>query len=144
MGETLKSSTAEVNSRNNNLIIGIVGPCSAGKTTLIQGLKQHGITARHIAQEHSYVPDMWQQLTQPDILIYLDVSFPVSQCRRKLDWTENDFVEQQGRLEHSRKNADLVLTTDLMAVEEVLNAVLDYLKARGIQRRESTQTTKSG
>ena len=52
--------------------IGVVGPCAAGKTTLIAGLRNHGYTAKHIAQEHSYVPAMWQLLTNPDILIYLD------------------------------------------------------------------------
>jgi len=144
MGETLKPSTGEVNPIINDLIIGIVGPCSSGKTTLIQGLKRHGITSRHIAQEHSFVPDMWQQITQPDILIFLDVSFSVSQSRRKLDWYENDFLEQQARLAHARRNANLVLNTDQRTVEEVLKTVLIYLKEKGIQRYESEEITKPG
>jgi len=33
----------------------------------------------HIAQEHSYVPYMWKRITNPDLLIYLNASFEVSQ-----------------------------------------------------------------
>lgn len=108
--------------------IGIVGPCSSGKTTLIQGLKANGFTARHIAQEHSYVPDMWQRITHPDLLIFLDVSFEISQKRRVLDWRENDFLEQQKRLVHARQHADLVIFTDHLSVEAVLKKSIDYLK----------------
>ncbi|OGN75345.1 MAG: hypothetical protein A2X25_01300 [Chloroflexi bacterium GWB2_49_20] len=108
--------------------IGIVGPCSAGKTTLINGLREHGYSARHIAQEHSYVPDMWQRLSHPDILIFLDVSFPVSQQRRLLDWNIDDFEEQQKRLGHARQNADLVINTDDLFIEEILTRVISFLQ----------------
>ena len=80
-------------------LIGVVGPCAAGKTTLIAALKQSGYKARHIAQEHSYVQDMWQRLTRPNLLIFLDASYPVTCRRRKLDWTEAVYAVQQGRPE---------------------------------------------
>lgn len=67
------------------MIIGIVGPCGAGKSSVASALKSHGYPIRHIAQEHSYVPDMWRRLTNPDILIYLDVSYENTILRRKLD-----------------------------------------------------------
>ena len=57
-------------------LIGVVGPCGSGKSTLIAGLEKHGYACRHIAQEHSYVPAMWQIITKPDVLIYLHASFP--------------------------------------------------------------------
>jgi dephospho-CoA kinase len=38
------------------LRIGVVGPCAAGKTTLVAALKNRGYEVHHIAQEHSYVP----------------------------------------------------------------------------------------
>ncbi len=68
-------------------LIGVVGPCAAGKTTLVSGLRQAGYEVRHIAQEHSYVADMWKRLTNPDILIYLHVSYPldVDQAEYGLD-----------------------------------------------------------
>jgi len=59
---------------SDDLLLAVVGPCAAGKSTLIEGLRQHGYQARHVAQEHSYVPEMWKLLTSPDYLIYLDVS----------------------------------------------------------------------
>jgi predicted ATPase len=110
-----------------NLLIGVVGPCAAGKSTLIAGLKERGFDARHIAQEHSYVQDMWQRITDPGLLIFLDVSYPVSCARRKLDWTEADWREQQRRLSHAREHADFYLDTDGLDIAGVLRVVLQFL-----------------
>lgn len=110
--------------------IGIVGPCAAGKTTLINGLKRHGIDARHIAQEHSYVGDMWQRLSKPDVLIYLDASYPVSQRRRKMNWNEQEHQEQERRLRHAREHAQLYIQTDTLTPEQVLNQVMLFLAQR--------------
>src|SRR5512146_8701 len=90
-------------------LLGIVGPCASGKTTLIARLKLAGIEARHIAQEHSYVADMWQRITNPRWLVFLDVSYQASLARRHLDWSEADFAEQQHRLRHARLHADLYI-----------------------------------
>lgn len=109
------------------MLIGVVGPCAAGKTTLISGLKKHGYTARHIAQEHSYVQDMWQRITRPDVLIYLDVSFPLTLKRRMLDWNEDEYREQVRRLQHARQHADYYLLTDFLTPEQVLEKVLIFL-----------------
>ena len=72
-------------------LIGIVGPCGSGKSTLFDGLEKHGYTCRHIAQEHSFVQDMWQVIAKPELLIYLNASFSVSTARAKLDWQEKDY-----------------------------------------------------
>jgi cytidylate kinase len=109
-------------------LIGVVGPCAAGKSTLIQHLTARGYNARHIAQEHSYVPDMWQRLTAPQVLIFLDVSYPVACARRKLDWTEEDWREQQRRLRHARQHADLYVDTDRLDIQDVLQTVLGFLE----------------
>jgi len=109
-------------------VIGIVGPCGSGKSTLIAGLEKHGYLCRHIAQEHSYVPAMWQKIARPDILIYLDASFPVSTSRRRLNWQKKDHDEQLHRLAHAREHANLFLATDDLTPEQVLQKVLDYLK----------------
>ncbi|MFH1524517.1 MAG: hypothetical protein ABIF04_06100 [Chloroflexota bacterium] len=108
-------------------LVGIVGPCAAGKSTLIAGLTRLGIRTRHIAQEHSYVKDMWQRLTKPTILIFLDASFPVTCQRRKLDWTEADWEEQQQRLSHARTHADLYIDTTLLSAKEVLDQVTKFI-----------------
>jgi ATPase subunit of ABC transporter with duplicated ATPase domains len=112
-----------------SLRIGIVGPCTAGKSTLIQLLTQYGITARHIAQEHSYVPYMWQRLTNPDVLIFLDVSYPVSMQRRKINWNLKEYQEQQRRLTHARAHTDFYILTDTYTAEEVAAMVMAYLVA---------------
>jgi len=108
-------------------LIGVVGPCAAGKTTLVVNLKKYGLLTRHIAQEHSYVADMWQRLTNPDVLVFLDASFQVTMMRRKLDWSLEDYNEQHYRLRHAREHADLYIFTDHMTSEEVLTTVLKFL-----------------
>jgi GTPase SAR1 family protein len=116
-------------------IIGIVGPCAAGKTTLIAGLKSFGYDARHIAQEHSYVADMWKRLTNPDALVFLDVSYPLTLHRRKLTWTIDEYQEQISRLWHARENADFYVNTDDLSPQEVLSMVLEYLAHAGFISR---------
>src|SRR5512139_4134835 len=115
---------------HDSLIIGVVGPCGAGKSTLIKGLEAHGYSCRHIAQEHSYVKDMWQRISHPDLLIFLDASFPVSTERRKLNWLERDHAEQERRLSHAREHADLLIQTDQLTPEQVLARVLDLLEEK--------------
>ncbi|HSK65507.1 MAG TPA: hypothetical protein VK888_01155 [Anaerolineales bacterium] len=109
-------------------LIGVVGPCGSGKSTLIAGLERSGYLCRHIAQEHSYVPAMWQILTRPDVLIYLDASFPVSTARRNLDWQEKDHREQLHRLFHARQQAHLYIDTYTLTPQQVLEKALDYLQ----------------
>ena len=109
-------------------LIGVVGPCASGKTTLTSNLKRYGLATRHIAQEHSYVADMWQRITKPDVLVFLDASFPVTKERRKLDWTQEDYNEQHYRLRHAREHADLYIFTDNLTSEDVLRSVLKFLE----------------
>ncbi len=107
--------------------IAIVGPCGAGKSTLVEGLRSLGIDAKEIAQEHSYVPSMWQKITQPDILIFLDSSYKFSTSRKNFNWSHSDYAEQVRRLHHARKNCDIYIQTDNLSPEEVLEEVLDKL-----------------
>jgi deoxyadenosine/deoxycytidine kinase len=109
------------------ILIGVVGPCGAGKTTLITGLKKYGYRVKHIAQEHSYVPYLWQRLTNPALLIFLDASFPVTVKRRRLNWTLEEYNKQQNRLDHARQHANIVINTDNLTSDEVFQRVLDFL-----------------
>ena len=109
-------------------LIGVVGPCGSGKSTLIAGLEHHGYSCRHIAQEHSYVQAMWQIISKPDILIYLHSSFQTCTARRKLDWQEKDYDEQLRRLAHAREHAHIRITTDEIIPSVVLEKVLQFLE----------------
>lgn len=111
------------------MVIGVVGPCGAGKSSLVAGMKAEGIVVRHIAQEHSYVPDMWKRLTNPDILIYLDVSYDNTIRRVKLDWTYLEYAEQLHRLRHARQYANLYLDTNPLTIKEVLDRTLTFIKS---------------
>jgi cytidylate kinase len=108
-------------------LIGVVGVCASGKSTLIKGMEARGFRMRHIAQEHSYVKDMWKRITNPDVLIFLDASYPLTCERRHLDWTEADWAEQQRRLSHAREHADLYINTDDLGIEQVLEIVIAFI-----------------
>ena len=116
----------------DNNLIGLVGPCSAGKSTLKDKLLALGYTCRHIAQEHSYVPDMWKKMVNPRILIYLDVSYDVSMERRHLNLTPDEFDAQVQRLAHARQNAHLYVDTNPLSVDEVYQQVLQSLDDLGM------------
>lgn len=109
-------------------LIGIVGPCGAGKSTLSTKLAEKGYSVRHIAQEHSYVPTMWQRITKPDILIYLDVSYENTMKRRSLEWTNGEYQEQLFRLRHARQHADFYLDTNSLDQAGVFKTVLTWLE----------------
>ncbi|GAB4496002.1 MAG: hypothetical protein OHK0052_04990 [Anaerolineales bacterium] len=119
--------------------IGVVGPCASGKSTLIAALRARGYRVHHIAQEHSFVPYMWQKLVNPDVLIFLDVSYPLSVARRSLSWNLADWEEQQRRLAHARAHAHLYLQTDALSAPEVLKQVINFLNSQQIFP-ESAQT----
>jgi len=108
-------------------VIGVVGPCAAGKSTLVADLRSWGYQARHIAQEHSYVQDMWKQISNPDILIYLDVSFEISIKRTNSNWSRVIYDNQIKRLVHAKKHTDLYIKTDDLSPEQVLSLVLEIL-----------------
>ena len=106
------------------LSIAIVGPCAAGKSTLACALQSRGLGARQIAQEHSYAPSMWQHLSRPDLLIFLDASYEVCSQRKNLNWLKRDYTKQVHRLEHARKHCHIYVNTDGLTPEEVLEQVL--------------------
>ena len=113
----------------SDIIIGIVGPCKAGKSTLVKSLRAQGYWGKQIAQEHSFVQNMWRRITNPDYLVYLHVSFSKALERRKMDWNIKDYEEQLRRLEHAREHADLYILTDDLSPEQVLERVITFLQS---------------
>lgn len=114
--------------QDQNPLVGIVGVCASGKSSLIARLKDHGIKAKHIAQEHSFVKDMWLRITNPDILIFLDASYQTTLSRRRTNWNETDWVEQQRRLFHARQHAHLYVQTDDLSIDGVFEIVFSFLQ----------------
>ena len=109
-------------------VVGVVGPSGAGKSTLIAGLEGAGFHCKHIGQEHSYVPSMWQQIANPDCLVFLKASYVACTLRRHLNWLESDHAEEMRRLTHALAHADLVIDTNDLTPREVLTRTLDFLK----------------
>jgi hypothetical protein len=110
--------------------IKVVGPCGSGKSTLAERLRAAGYQASSAAQDHSYVPDMWQRLNPPDLLVYLDVSLEEAQRRGRtgFGWNQEYLDRQKARLRHAREHCDLYLATDGLDEEEVTARVEEWLE----------------
>ncbi len=109
-------------------VVIIVGPCGSGKTTLVNDLVRHKINARQVSQEHSFVPDMWLKLADPDILVFLDASFQTCKNRKQFNWTPADYDEQKRRLRHAHAHCDIYIQTDGKSPSEVLQKALVELE----------------
>ncbi len=110
--------------------IAIVGPCGAGKTTLEANLTKLGYDARAVAQEHSQVQTMWQRVTRPDVMIYLDASLATINARLKVNWEPEYLDEMNRRLTHARAHTDFFLDTNPLTIEEVCARVVTFLQSR--------------
>ena len=110
----------------------VVGPCASGKSVLVAGLRGLGYDAHSAAQDHSYVPDMWQRLNPPDLLIYLDVSLSEAHRRGRsgTGWTQAYLDEECHRLRHARAHCNYYLHTDGLTEREVLERALAFLRDR--------------
>ena len=120
----------------SEFLIGVVGPCGAGKTTLVRNLRSLGYRSKVIAQEHSYVQDMWQRMTRPDVLLFLEASYPVTMARKGFMWSEKEYQEQLHRLRHAKTHANWIIDTDKITPEEVCAQFLSKLPGL-IQNRQS-------
>ncbi len=102
--------------------------CASGKSTLVAGLRARGFNARQVLQEHSYVPYMWQRITNPDLLIYLDCSIDTTRMRRHDRRFEAWILEEERRrLQHARQHCDLYIATDDLTPEQILAQAVAFL-----------------
>jgi hypothetical protein len=109
-------------------LVGLVGPCGSGKSAVVGRLRQLGVQAREIAQEHSYVPSMWRRITGPDLLIYLQVSCQEAGRRKGYEMPGAYWDRLESRLAHARAHADLIIDTDGSDLEAVVAQVVAFLK----------------
>ncbi len=112
--------------------IGIVGPCAAGKSTLAGNLSRRGYDAHAISQEHSEVQSMWRQITDPDLLIYLDAALQTI-CKRLSVNSEQSYIDEQvRRLDDARAHTDFAIVTDDLSREQVVERVVEFLQTRAV------------
>lgn len=124
--------------KRDRIRIAVVGPCVSGKTELVTALRAAGYEARHVAQEHSYVAEMWQRISKPDVLIYLDVDHATAKARRPyIDYGPERLREQGKRLAHARAHCDLYVDTSALSREEVRQLVFRFLETGEAQGRQS-------
>ncbi len=74
---------------------------------------------------------MWRRICHPDLLIYLDAQAPTIRSRLQVDWEQAFIDEMHRRLTDALQNADLVLETDSLTIDQVLNRVVEFIQARG-------------
>lgn len=120
----------------------LVGICGSGKTTLAQGLRRLGYEVRECGQEHSEVPYMWQAISRPDVLIYLDASSEVIYQRGERHYVAGYVEEERRRLAHARAHCDFYVMTDDLSPDQVLAKVVAFLKNRGIEPAASGDLTE--
>lgn len=118
--------------RDKRPLIAVVGPCASGKSSLVAALRERGYNAREVVQEHSCVPTMWQRITGPDLLIYLDVSWEVARQRQSMELKAAWWDKLARRLAHARRHADFYLQTDELTPQAVLARVLAFLEGSGL------------
>lgn len=109
------------------LRIAVLGVCGSGKTTLARSLRDLGFDARQISQEHSGVRRLWRRTFMPDFLVYLEASPGTVRNRLGVFPYGDTYNRQVARLALAREEADMVVATDDLSVEQVLQTVVDAL-----------------
>lgn len=118
--------------------VAVVGVCASGKTTLVKGLREVGIDAYNVAQEHSCIKKFWS-MKQPDLLVMIDATIEAVRKRRKVSWDGERIKVQHERLRNARENADLFIQTDNLDKDAVLNKVIDFVKQKATERETLKQ-----
>lgn len=107
--------------------VAVVGHCASGKSTVVAALRERGIDAWAVAQEHSEIAELWRRQS-PDALVYLDVSLESIRARRgDPQWPQWLYDVQAARLAAARQEADVVVSTDSTSVEGVVARVITAL-----------------
>lgn len=106
--------------------IAIVGVCGSGKSTLERKLRELGFEAFSVAQEHSYVRELWRA-KNPEVVVYLDANLSTIRRRGHATFTRLLLEEERKRLAWARQKADLYIKTDRLTPDQVVGIVLDFL-----------------
>lgn len=108
--------------------VAVVGCCASGKSSVVAALRQSGTNAWSVAQEHSAIAELWRHLS-PDRLVYLDVSLETLRRRRNNDrWPSWIYDVQHERLTNARQHADVVIQTDALTVDQIVEIIRRELR----------------
>ncbi len=100
--------------------VAVIGPCASGKTSVAAGLRQQGLNSWSVGQEHSDVTDLWNS-KHPDFLVYLHICLTTLRLRRNnASWPEWIYLLQLERLSHGRSNANVIINTNVLDLEQVV------------------------
>jgi hypothetical protein len=111
----------------------VVGPCAAGKTTLVGSLRRQGFNVHSCAQEHSSVARLWRKRCRADVLLYLDAGLEtIARRQNRTDWTTGRLDAQRRRLADARVHCDLYLCTDDLSRDQVAGVAAEFLRNLGI------------
>lgn len=113
---------------NSTMEIVILGVCAAGKSTLAHRLREHGLFARTVAQEHSAIPELWRWSGAPTT-IYLHASYQAVKRRRASRMSESGYEEQLHRLRSARAEATVRVDTSDLSADDVFELVSERLSA---------------
>lgn len=107
--------------------VAVVGTCASGKSSIVAALRERGLDAYSVAQEHSAISRLWDHL-HPDRLVYLSISLDTLRARRDDDsWPEWIYQTQLERLSSAREHAHLVISTDSTTIDQVADAISSEL-----------------
>jgi hypothetical protein len=133
--EQAASFEASAPAPKNLPVIKVVGISGSGKSTLVRALRAAGYDARPVSQEHSNVPNLWQQFDRPLYLIYLHASLEDQRTRRPdVTWSVAAHQEEVLRLTHAREHADLRIDTGELTSDGVYRVASTYLARRHVRR----------
>jgi cytidylate kinase len=128
MAEADRPGGARVTPTESRKIV-VVGPCAAGKSTLVTALRELGYDAHASGQEHSEIAMLWQH-SHPDVLIALEVDISAVRDRRGGSWPEWLHDRQVRRLAAASRAADLAIDTTAISPQTVVDRVVAYLQRR--------------
>jgi molybdopterin-guanine dinucleotide biosynthesis protein len=106
--------------------VAVVGHCASGKTTLVGALRRAGYDAYAVAQEHSAISWLWKH-SEPDALIYIQVSLDTVRARRGEEWPQAVYDAQEERLADARAHADLTLDSGAEGIHAMSARALAFL-----------------
>jgi len=126
MAEAGRPGGIRVDSSESRKIV-VVGPCAAGKSTLVAALRELGYDAHASGQEHSEIAMLWQH-SEPDVLIALAVDIHAVRDRRGGSWPEWLHDLQVRRLAAASRAANLAIDTTALSPQTVVDRVVAYLQ----------------